>query len=296
MITILASAIVDVVAFRRGWNRIKPIPRSTTNKCSEHNPKIGPLTDLHTRWHSSYFSYKRSSYKKAYDKETVDPVEIFQLSQKQVLPVSADMIRQAPAERSDFVTCDGIHQARLVGGQREGAGTILQEEGRTHHAWWLPDERLTDTYITKHQTQVLDELYDDHLGVAKIKAMARSYVWWPGIDKAIEQESKRCTGFPLTLNNPKITPLHSWEWLARPWQRIYVDFAGPFLGTMFLVVVDAPSKWPEAIPMTTTNTTTIIEEPRKLFTAHGLPEQLVSDYNSSQMNSEHSWRVMVSTT
>ena len=94
-------------------------------------------------------------------------MEIFQLSQMQVLPVSADMIRQAPAERSDFVTCDGIHQARLVGGQREGAGTILQKERRTHHARWLPDERLTDTYITKHQTQVLDELYDDHLGVAK---------------------------------------------------------------------------------------------------------------------------------
>ena len=114
--------------------------------------------------------------------------------------------------------------------------------------------------------------------------MARSYVWWPGIDKAIEQESKRWTGFPLTLNNPKIAPLHSWEWPARPWQSIYVDFAGPFLGTMFLVVVDAPSKWPEAIPMTTTNTTTIIEEPRKLFTAHGLPEQLVSD-NGPQFNS-----------
>jgi len=64
VITILASAIVDVVAFRRVWNRIKPIPRSTTDKCSEHNPKIGPLTDLHTRWYSSYFSSKRSSYKK----------------------------------------------------------------------------------------------------------------------------------------------------------------------------------------------------------------------------------------
>ena len=63
LITILASTIVDVVAFRRVLNRIKPIPRSTTDKCSEHNPKIGPLTDLHTRWHSSYFSYKRSSYK-----------------------------------------------------------------------------------------------------------------------------------------------------------------------------------------------------------------------------------------
>ena len=63
--TILASAIVNVVAFRWVWNRTKPIPRSTTDKCSEHNPKIGPLTDLLTRWHSSYFYYKRSSYKNA---------------------------------------------------------------------------------------------------------------------------------------------------------------------------------------------------------------------------------------
>ena len=45
----LASAIVDVVEFRRVWDRIKPIIRNTTDKCSEHNPKIGPLTDLRTR-------------------------------------------------------------------------------------------------------------------------------------------------------------------------------------------------------------------------------------------------------
>ena len=46
----LASAIVDVVEFRRVWDRIKPIIRNKTgDKCSEHNPKIGPLTDLHTR-------------------------------------------------------------------------------------------------------------------------------------------------------------------------------------------------------------------------------------------------------
>ena len=41
---------------------IKPIPQNTTDKCPKYNPKIGPLTDLHTWWHSSYFSStKRSS-------------------------------------------------------------------------------------------------------------------------------------------------------------------------------------------------------------------------------------------
>ena len=42
----LASAIVDMVEFRRIRERINPIPRSKTDKYSEHNPKIGPLTDL----------------------------------------------------------------------------------------------------------------------------------------------------------------------------------------------------------------------------------------------------------
>ena len=35
----------------RDWtrDRIKPIIRNKIDKCSEHNPKIGPLTDLHIR-------------------------------------------------------------------------------------------------------------------------------------------------------------------------------------------------------------------------------------------------------
>ena len=41
----LASATVDVVEVRRVWDRIKPIIRNKTDKCSEHSPKIGPLRD-----------------------------------------------------------------------------------------------------------------------------------------------------------------------------------------------------------------------------------------------------------
>ena len=62
----------------------------------------------------------------------------------------------------------------------------------------------------KYQTQVLDELHDGHLGKAKMKALSRSYIWWPGIDKVIEQGSKG-TGGQLPQHNPKIAPLHSWS-------------------------------------------------------------------------------------
>ena len=56
-----------------------------------------------------------------------------------------------------------------------------------------------------------------------------------------------------------------------------VDFAGPFLGEMFLVVVDAHSKWTEVVQMNSTTATKAVEEMRRLFTTHGLLEQLVSD-------------------
>ena len=48
---------------------------------------------------------------------------------------------------------------------------------------------------------------------------------------------------------PAKVPLHPWVWPTKPWQRIHVDFAGPFLGQSFLVVVDAHSKWPEVFQM-----------------------------------------------
>lgn len=45
-----------------------------------------------------------------------------------------------------------------------------------------------------------------------------------------------------------------------------VDFAGPFLGEMFLVVVDAHSKWTEVVQMNSTTATKTVEEIRRLFT------------------------------
>ena len=74
-----------------------------------------------------------------------------------------------------------------------------------------------------------------------MKALARNYMWCPGMDKAIGQEAKGCSSLQLTQNNHNTAPLHSWEWPAHPWQRIHVDVAGPFFEKMFLIVLDAPS-------------------------------------------------------
>ena len=82
-----------------------------------------------------------------------------------------------------------------------------------------------------------------------------------------------------------VAPLLPWIWPSRPWQRVHVDFAGPFKGRMFLILVDAHSKWPEVVEMSSTSAAKTIEVLRQIFAAYGLPEQLVSD-NESHFTSD----------
>ena len=57
------------------------------------------------------------------------------------------------------------------------------------------------------------------------------------------------------------------------------------MGNTYLLVVDAHSKWPEIIEMTSTTTQRTITELHKMFAAYGLPAQLVSD-SGPQFTSE----------
>ena len=91
--------------------------------------------------------------------------------------------------------------------------------------------------------------------------------------------SKSCKACQEVWNSPAPAPPHPWVWPTKPWVRVKVDFAGPFLNKMFLVVIDAYSKWPEVVEMSTgpsgVSAARTIEELRRIFTVHGLPHQIV---------------------
>ena len=130
---------------------------------------------------------------------------------------------------------------------------------------------------TKLQQRVLDELHFGHPGMVRMKGLARSFVWWPGIDKTVEETTKCCEACQITKNAPPKAYVYPWECPTTPWERIHVDFAGPFLGKMLLVVMDAHSKWPEVCIMTSTTTAKSITVLREIFSRSGLPKELVSD-------------------
>ena len=85
---------------------------------------------------------------------------------------------------------------------------------------------------------------------------------------------------------PAEAPLHPWEWPGLPWSKIHIDYAGPYKGEMFLVVVDAYSKWLEVHRMKSITSTAKIEKLREMFATHGLPATLVSDNGSNFTSSE----------
>ena len=90
---------------------------------------------------------------------------------------------------------------------------------------------------------------------------------------------------------PASAPLHPWTWPEKPWQRVHIDFTGPFQGKMFFLAIDAHSKWGEIFEMMQTTTTST-------YHSYGLPEQIISDNGpqSFLMNSEILFRKMASGT
>ncbi|XP_062519481.1 uncharacterized protein K02A2.6-like [Corticium candelabrum] len=64
----------------------------------------------------------------------------------------------------------------------------------------------------------------------------------------------------------------------KPWSRVHVDYAGPFLGSMFLVIVHAHSKWIEVYNTGQASTSLVtVCKLRQAFVQHGLPDAVVSD-------------------
>lgn len=63
-----------------------------------------------------------------------------------------------------------------------------------------------------------------------------------------------------------------------------MDFARPFQGHSFMIVVDAYSKWIKAISMPSITSETVIKALHRNFATHGLPDVMVSD-NGPQLMS-----------
>lgn len=209
--------------------------------------------------------------------KTKEAVDMFQMAQVDPLPVTSEEIAR---ETGRDPVLSKVYELTLKGWPRHGDSSLpgyssRREQLTVHQGCILWGARVV--IPPKLRQRVLSVIHEGHLGVVKMKGLARSFVWWPGIDEKLEELAKTCYGCQQTQKSPPTAPLHVWEWPTKPWQRVHIDYAGPFLDHMYLVVVDAHSKWPEVFCTKTATSAKTVELLRALFARTGLPHQIVSD-------------------
>ncbi|GFX49222.1 uncharacterized protein K02A2.6 [Trichonephila clavipes] len=214
--------------------------------------------------------------------EVKDDITIFQMSQIEALPVTSKELRQE--------TSKDIELGPLLKALREGKDLQGREAQYTiEDGCIMYGQRVC--IPRKFRKNVLEELHAGHLGIVKMKAIARSFVYWKNIDNDIEEAAKNCVDCARYKADPPKSKVHYWEYPSMPWERIHVDFAGPIFEHTFFLIVDAHSKWLEVYPMKVTTTKKTIECFRDSFARFGLPRVLVSD-NRSQFTSYEFQRFM----
>ncbi|KAG8240269.1 hypothetical protein J437_LFUL015339 [Ladona fulva] len=97
------------------------------------------------------------------------------------------------------------------------------------------------------------------------------------LDKQIEETVRKCLHCQDQRTEAAQAPVHPWEFPAKPWNRLHIDFAGPLHGFHWLVIVDARTKWPEVFPLKNATSQATINAISSVIACFGVSEQLVSD-------------------
>ena len=100
------------------------------------------------------------------------------------------------------------------------------------------------------------------------------------MDEDIEKRVEISESCPKHQSMSASAPVHPWERTSNIWVRLHIDYLGPFMGKVFLVIVYSYSKWVEVFPVSNSTSQTTINCLRTCFATHGLPQICISDNGS----------------
>ena len=139
---------------------------------------------------------------------------------------------------------------------------------------------------TQLQQVCIDLAHEGHQGIVKTKSLLRSKVWFPGIDKLVENKIKNCTACQVTTKEKGKEPYNMSPLPQAPWQEVAADFCGPIKNYYYLVVFDEYSRFPVISKVSTTSATAVIPKLDEIFSTFGIPNILKTD-NGSPFQSEN---------
>jgi hypothetical protein len=122
---------------------------------------------------------------------------------------------------------------------------------------------------------VLELLHSGHPGETRMKLLARSFVWWPDLDRMVGEHVRSCNTCQATRNK-EVVVRSAWPTTRRRMERLHADHA-VFNGITYLIIYDAFSKWLEIYCVESTNFITTARTFNKFFHTHGFCDKLNTD-------------------
>lgn len=134
---------------------------------------------------------------------------------------------------------------------------------------------------------VLDAAHEGHPGIVAMKGRLRSKVWWPRIDKDVENLVKACKGCTLVgFPNPP-TPMKRRELPEAPWMDVALDLLGPLPSNDYLlVVIDYYSRYKEVKITKTITSCQMIKLLKEMFSRLGYPISITADNGKQFVSNE----------
>lgn len=131
---------------------------------------------------------------------------------------------------------------------------------------------------SKLRRKIINAAHEGHQGIVKTKALLREKVWFPDMDRLVEEKLRGCNVCSTVMKDERIRPLNMSELPNKPWECLSADFGGPYpSGDYCLVVMDEFSRFPIVEIIKSTSSRTVIPVLDKIFSVHGMPEVLKTD-------------------
>ena len=128
------------------------------------------------------------------------------------------------------------------------------------------------------QTAVIDAAHEGHQGEVKTKQLVRSKMWFPALDRKVQEKIKSCIPCQAATLTHTRDPLQPTKLPARPWQNVDLDFKGPLPGGEYLLVaIDEYSRYPEVEIVKSTSAQAMLPHLDKIFATHGFPDVIKTD-------------------
>lgn len=149
----------------------------------------------------------------------------------------------------------------------------------------LRDDRLVIPVSLR--ARVMKIVHRGHPGIVSMKRTIRAKMWWPGLDKDVENLVKSCLGCTTVSRNEPPEPMIRTEMPSEPWELLAIDFySTDEIEKKFLVVIDYYSRFLAVSALNTNNAQLTTDALDVLFMNYGNPGKIKADNGSPFQSAE----------